>query len=128
MFEIQGQLTCLHTTAPKTSAAQKHWTHPDTKSLNMSTLHSWCWCFWHGQCFWRGRCFNAHDVLAQSMFWYDRCFVTSMFWRSRTHAGERQSLGDLKNQPHRNMDRVETSATPKHRPRRNIDHAAASYN
>ena len=73
--------------------------------------------FWHGQyfvavngltllMFWHSRCFGAVNGLALSMFRHGQCFGTVnilewlMFWRSRTNAGERQSLRDLKYQPH----------------------------
>ena len=90
--------------------------------------------FWRGRCFgavnafvrsmlWRGRCFGRVDVLAQSMFWYGRCFGTVNRWRSRTHAGERQSLRNLKYQPHLYTYCTKTLTTPKNWPHRNTDNA-----
>ena len=99
-------------------------------------LHGWCvdwyfgmfdvlawWMFWHGQCF------GAVNGLALSMLWRCRCYGLVnilewlMFWCSRTNAGERQSLRDLKYQPHLHTDCTKTLTTPKHRPHRITDNA-----
>merc|ERR1712215_445437 len=89
--------------------------------------------------FWRGRCFGVVDVLAWSMFWCCQWFgavnviALSMcpvnilerlkFWYSCANAGERQSLRDLKYQPHLYTDCTKTLTAPKHRTHRNTDNA-----
>ena len=79
--------------------------------------------------FWHGQYFVAVNGLTLLMFWHSRCFGTFdiidplMFWRSRTNAGERQSLRDLKYQPHLYTDCIKTLTAPKHRPHRNTDNA-----
>ena len=79
--------------------------------------------------FWHGQYFVAVNGLTLLMFWHSRCFGTFdiieplMFWRSRTNAGERQSLRDLKYQPHLYTDCTKTLTAPKHRPHRNTDNA-----
>ena len=99
--------------------------------------------------FWCGQCFGALNVQVrlifevpqqislggqlhvseQSMLWHSQCFGTFdiieplMFWRSRTYAGERQSLRDLKYQPHLYTDCTKTLTALKHRPHRNTDNA-----
>ena len=79
--------------------------------------------------FWHGQYFVAVNGLTLLMFWHSRCFGTFdiieplMFWCSRTNAGERQSLRDLKYQPHLYTDCTKTLTAPKHRPHRNTDNA-----
>ena len=69
---------------------------------------------------------NPHG-LALSMFWHCQCFGTVnilerfMFWRSRTNAGERQSLRDLIYQSNFYTDCTKTLTVPKHRPNRYTD-------
>ena len=79
--------------------------------------------------FWHGQYFVAVNGLTLLMFWHSRCFGTFdiieplMFWCSRTNAGERQSLRDLKYQPHLYTDCTKTLTAPKHRPHHNTDNA-----
>ena len=79
--------------------------------------------------FWHGQYFVAVNGLTLLMFWHSRCFGTFdiieplMFWCSRTNAGERQSLRDLKYQPHLYTDCTKTLTAPKHRTHRNTDNA-----
>ena len=79
--------------------------------------------------FWHSQYFVAVNGLTLLMFWHSRCFGTFdiieplMFWCSRTNAGERQSLRDLKYQPHLYTDCTKTLTAPKHRTHRNTDNA-----
>ena len=72
--------------------------------------------------FWHGQYFVAVNGLRLLMFWHSQCFGTFdiieplMFWCSRTNAGERQSLRDLKYQIHLYIDCAKTLTAP------NIDH------
>ena len=79
--------------------------------------------------FWHGQYFIAVKGLTLLLTWHSCCFGTFdiieplMFWRSRTNAGERQSLRDLKYQPHLYTDCTKTLTAPKHRTHRNTDNA-----
>ena len=74
--------------------------------------------------FWHGQYFVAVNGLTLLMTWHSCCFGTFdiieplMFWRSRTNAGERQSLRDLEYHPHLYTDYTKTLTAPKHRPHR----------
>ena len=99
-------------------------------------LHGWCVDQWFGvvdflacSIFWHGQCFGAVNGLALSMLWHCQCYdlvnilERLMFWCSCTNVGERQSLRDLKYQPHLYTDCTKTLTTPKHGPYRNTDNA-----
>jgi len=134
-------LTCVHAIAPEEQTNSNtllavtffliFWwnlTYNSLKDLSRGDkkrlLHKMAWLmFWHGQYF------VAVNGLTLLMFWHSRCFGTFdiieplMFWCSRTNAGERQSLRDLKYQPHLYTDCTKTLTAPKHRTHRNTDNA-----
>ena len=118
--------------------------------LKIFLMMSWIWLllwtslFLHGWCvdrcfavvdvlalsmFWQGQCFGALNGLALLMLWHCRCFgpvdilERLMFWRSRTNAGKRQSLRDLKYQLHLYINCTKTLTAPKNRSHHNTENA-----